>query len=121
MAKRTGPSNIQLQLLVRELKKLSNKEKVGLWKRIAADLEKSARQRRIVNLSRIDTNTKDNETVIVPGKVLGGGILNHKVNVAAWDFSKGAVESIRKANGTCLSITELMKKNSKASGVRIIG
>jgi ribosomal protein L18E len=52
MAKRTGPTNIHLQQLVRELKKLSTKEKAPIWKRIAEDLAKSTRQRREVNIAR---------------------------------------------------------------------
>ena len=60
--KRTGPTNPLLQDLIGELKKRSNEQSVNLWKRIASDLERPTRNRRAVNLSRINRNTKENET-----------------------------------------------------------
>lgn len=117
----TNTSNPNLQQLIADLKKHSAEQQVKLWKRIAQDLEKPTRQRREVNVSRLARNTKENETVIVPGKVLGAGNLPHPVNVAAFSFSKGAKEQIEKAKGSCITIPDLMKKNPKAQKVRIIG
>lgn len=118
--KRTGPTNKHLQLLVQELKKESASQKTNLWKRIAKDLLKPTRKRRVVNVSRINNYTKENETIIVPGKVLGSGELNHRVIVAALAFSKKAKNQIEK-KGECLTIKELLKKNPKGKDVRIIG
>ncbi|PIN81165.1 50S ribosomal protein L18e [Candidatus Woesearchaeota archaeon CG10_big_fil_rev_8_21_14_0_10_30_7] len=118
--KKTGPSNKNVQLLIEELKKDSNNQKADIWKRIAKDLEKSTRQRRVVNISRINRFTKENETVIVPGKVLGSGELNHVVTVAALSFSNGAKQIIEQ-KGKCLTIQELLKNNPKGKDVRIIG
>jgi large subunit ribosomal protein L18e len=69
---------------------------------------------------KLNQHSKDGETIIVPGKVLGVGELDHKVNVAALSFSTEAEEKIG-ANGTCMSIEELMKKDPKGSKVRILG
>ena len=66
-----GTDNINLQNLVSELKKKSVEEKVAIWKRIATDLEKPSRKRRVVNLSRISRNTKENDIIVVPGKCQG--------------------------------------------------
>jgi large subunit ribosomal protein L18e len=114
-------TNIQLQGLVRELKKQSNKEKSPFWKRIAKDLEKPTRQRRIVNLSRINKYSKENEMVIVPGKVLGTGELDHKVTIAAFNFSSQAVEKLKKNNCELYSIYDFMKKNPQGKKTRILG
>ena len=113
--------NYQLGNLIIELKKKSIAENSGIWKRIAVDLEKPTRQRRIVNLTRINKFSKDNETVIIPGKVLAEGELDKKLNIAAFSFSKSAKEKIINSNCQILSIEELMKKNPKASELRIIG
>ena len=121
MTARTGPTNEYLQSLIQELKKASAMQKVGLWGRIAEDLSVATRQRRIVNLSRINRYTKANEVIIVAGKVLGSGVLDHNVVVAAWNFSDGAKEGIEKAKGKCLSIPELLKQNPKGKDVRVIG
>ncbi len=121
MVKRTGPTNYQLQGLVKELKKKSIEDNSGIWKRIAVDLEKPSRQRRIVNLSRISRFCKEDETIVVPGKVLADGDIDKKINVAAFAFSKTAKEKILKSNGQLMTIPELMKKNPKTSEMRIIG
>lgn len=121
MVKRTGPSNREMMKLIALLRKQSAEQKVNLWKRIAKDLENSARRRREVNLFRIDRYTKDNEMIIIPGKVLGTGDINHKLTVAAFNFSGSAFEKIKKANGECMSIEEMMQKNPKGQKLRIIG
>ena len=121
MAVRTGSTNSVLQSLIQELKTVSSTQKSGLWKRIAEDLEKPTRQRRIVNISSINRFTKPNEIIIVPGKVLGYGSLNHSLTVAAFSFSESAREIIEQAKGKCLTIKELVQKNPKAKDVKIIG
>jgi len=90
--KPTGTTNPQMRDLINELKKKSIEHGVNIWKRIALDLEKSTRQRRIVNLYRINRYTKKDETVVVPGKVLSVGDLDHNVVVAAFSFSESALE-----------------------------
>lgn len=114
-------TNDELQNLIADLKKTSSTEKANLWKRIAADLSKSSRQRRVVNLSRINRYTKDNDVIIVPGKVLSAGEINHKVQVAAFSFSKIAKQKIIQANGQALSISEMLKTNPGAKKIKIIG
>ena len=119
--KRTGPTNENLRKLIDNLKTLSSEQNIRLWKRIALDLEKPTRQRRVVNLSRINHNTKENDTIIVPGKVLGSGLLNHSLTIAAYSFSEGALQKIQKVNAKAITIAELMKENIKGKGVKIIG
>ncbi|NQU79246.1 50S ribosomal protein L18e [Candidatus Woesearchaeota archaeon] len=121
MAKKTGPSNPHLLKLIAELKRKSIEESSGVWKRLASDLERSTRIRRVVNLSRINRFTNDKETVVVPGKVLGSGLLDHKVDVAAFAFSESAIEKLKKNNCDVMSIQDLMKKGVKTSDIRIIG
>jgi len=108
-------TNIHLKELIKNLEKLAAKEKVKLWKVIATELNKSTRAKREVNIHSINRNTKENETIIVPGKVLGTGDIDHKVNVAAFQFSESAKQKIN-----AMSIEQLMKENPKAKGVRII-
>ena len=92
--KPTGPSNQQLKTLIQELKKKAIIDSSPFWKRIAVDLERPTRNRRAVNLSRLNRFTKENETVIVPGKVLASGDMNHKITVVAYAFSDGAMEKL---------------------------
>ncbi|RJQ17622.1 50S ribosomal protein L18e [Candidatus Woesearchaeota archaeon] len=112
--------NEHLVEVIKEMKKLAIESNIAFWKRIAVELEKPSRNKRVVNLGRINLYTKDGETIIVPGKVLGSGELDHKVTVCAYAFSAEAEKKITE-KGRVLSLPELMKENPKASNVRIIG
>ncbi len=114
-------SNPELTELITKLRVLSNQENVNIWKRLAEDLEKPTRQRRIVNLSKIDRFTKEDEVVIVPGKVLASGNVGHKLTVGAYQFSKEAKNKLESGDISCFSIQEMMSKNPKGKNVKIIG
>lgn len=115
--KRTGPTNPIMQKTIVELKM----QKAKLWKLVARELEKPTRSRREVNLSRIQRFAKAGEVVLVPGKVLAAGELHKKINVAAWNFSAGAIVKIKAAGGKTLTISELLKTNPKGTNVKVIG
>ena len=119
--KRTGPTNPLLRNLIQELKKRSSEQNVNIWRRIALDLEKPSRQRRVVNLSRINRYTKENEIIVVPGKVLGSGSLNHKLTIAAYQFSDSAKEKIAKVGANISSFLELSKEKPDGKRIKIIG
>jgi len=114
--KRTGPTNPNLKELIKELKTLSIKEKVGIWKAIAKELEKPTRKRRKVNLYKINKHTNEGETAIIPGKVLSIGNIDKKITIAAYQFSEAAKKKISQT----ITIQELMKKNPKGKNIRII-
>lgn len=116
--KRTGPTNFQVQQLLVELESKAGKS--NFWKRIVKDLKKPARQKKTVNVYKIDNFAKDGETVIVPGKVLSLGELTKKVDVAAVNFSAEARKKIE-AKGKVLTIRELFKQNPEGKKVRILG
>ncbi len=117
----TGPTNPHMQQLIADLKKAGAHGSVPLWDRIAEDLSKPTRQRRVVNIYKLDNFTKEGETVIVPGKVLGSGEIRRKLKVAAFTFSQQAVEKITKAGGQTLAIHDVIKQNPKGKNVRILG
>jgi large subunit ribosomal protein L18e len=113
-------TNPQINQLISILKEKSYQEEAALWKDLARRLEKPTRKNAEVNLSRINRNTIQEETVLVPGKVLGSGSLDHKVRVAALDFSQSAAAKIVGAGGECLDINQLLEENPKGSKIRII-
>jgi len=114
---KTGTTNIHVENLIKEIKINASKQDSGFWKRIGKELEKSRRNRREINIERLENHTKDKEVIIVPGKVLGDGELTHDITVAALQFSEKAKEKIKKT----MTIKELLKENPKGKGVRIIG
>ena len=113
-------TNTQLNELVSELKKQAVEKKSRLWKRIAADLEGSTRSRKAINISKINILTKENDIVVVPGKVLGNGEMDHKIKIAALNFSGQAADKIKRSNSEIYSLQDLMKANPKGKNVRIL-
>ena len=112
-----GSTNLDKRKLISSLKKQNR----PIWKRVAEDLSKPARQRREINLSRLNRFTKDGDVVIVPGVVLGDGAIEHKITIAAFRFSKAAKERILKAGGEIYTIEEFVEKNADAKGVKLLG
>ena len=119
--KRVKTTNPELIELVRFLKKQSRENKAEIWRDIAERLAKPKRKRIAVNISHLNRYTQKNETVVVPGKVLGAGEMRHPVTVAAFAFSGKAKEKLKTKRGKVLSFFDLIKKNPKGSNVRIIG
>ena len=113
-------TNPQLKDLIGELKKEASEKSVKLWNRLANDLEKPTRQRKAVNLNKINLLSRENEIVVVPGKVLSNGELQHKVTIAALKFSTQAAEKIKNSDSQIFTIRELMKNNPEGKNVRIL-
>ena len=114
-------TNKELVDLIRALRRLSAEKDVGVWRAVADRLVKARTRRAEVNISRIARFTSANETVIVPGKVLGSGILDHAVTVGALKFSTSAAKAITDAGGKCLSIRELLEVNPTGEKLEILG
>jgi large subunit ribosomal protein L18e len=119
--KKVKTTNPELRELIIFLRKQSRENKVDIWRDIAKRLAKPRRNRIAVNISRLNRYTQKNETVAVPGKVLGAGEIEHSLTVAAFGFSGRAKEKIIAARGKCLSFSDLIKKKPNGSNVKIIG
>jgi large subunit ribosomal protein L18e len=115
--KQTTKTDKNLVNLIKEIKEHAAKEDSGFWRRIAKELSNATRRRRTVNVAKINQYTKDGEMVVVPGKVLGVGELDHNVSVAALQFSESALDKIKNN----MTIAELLKKSPKGKDVRILG
>ena len=120
MDKRTGPTNPYMRELIKNLRTKSLEMKAPIWKDVAEKLSRATRKRISVNIRDLERHVSNGQTVLVPGVVLSSGILSKKVSVAAWKFSPTAKEKIESAGGQCLTVQELMEKNSKGSNVKII-
>jgi large subunit ribosomal protein L18e len=117
----TKTTNPEIVQLIRFLKKQSREKNAGIWLDVAENLSKPSRQRVAVNLSKINRYTEKNATIIVPGKILASGTLDHAVTVAAFNASDKAKEKLATAKAKYMSITELMEKNPQGSNVTIFG
>jgi large subunit ribosomal protein L18e len=116
-SKSTNPEIVQL---IRFLKKQSHEKDAKIWRDAAKYLAKTRQHRATVNLSRINRHTRENDIVVVPGKILGSGAIDHAVTVASLNASAKAKEKLAKAEAIYISIPELVEKNPKGSNVKII-
>lgn len=117
----TRKTNEMLTKLIMDLKKSAYENDAQIWRAIAKRLEKPSKSWAEVNIRRLSRYAKKNDTVIVPGKLLGSGNLEVPITVAAYSFSESAKKKIQDAGGKSISIPELVKRNPKGKGVTIIG
>lgn len=116
----TGPTNREARVLIRFLKKAANTNSAKIWKAVAEMLEKPRRQRVVVNVGKLERVVEEGDVVIIPGKLLGGGVIVKKVTVAAFKTSPKAVKKVLEAGGEVLTIPELVRRFSKGSKVKIV-
>jgi large subunit ribosomal protein L18e len=116
MSSKTNP---RLSSLIADLKSAARNGGGEVWNDVAERLEKPRSTHAEVNLGRIERYAKEDETVIVPGKVLGSGALRKEVTVAAVDFSSTAETKIDQV-GDAIELEQALEDNPEGSNVRLI-
>ena len=96
----------------------AKKEKA--WIKISNILAYPRRKRIAINLDKIDKESKEGDTIIVPGKVLGEGDISKKIVIAAFSFSQDALKKLKAKKCDTKSLIKEIKENPKAQGVKII-
>lgn len=92
-----------------------------IWKSIEKKFKSSRSNRSEVNVSKLDNITKEGDIVFVPGKVLGSGIINHKIILSSFSISVTAMKKVIDCGGEVITINELVEQYPDGKGVRIIG
>ncbi|WP_440952582.1 50S ribosomal protein L18e [Methanococcoides sp. FTZ1] len=113
-------TNPRIPSLIAVLKNSARENEAPIWRDVAKRLETPGRNYAEVNLSKINRYAAENEVIMVPGKVLGAGVLGHAVTVAALGFSATAVDKITNAGGKCMTIEQALEENPAGSGIRIM-
>src|SRR5579864_5462081 len=113
-------NDLRLKLGYR-LERHSKKSKQKIWKDASEAVLASRKNRPTVNVASISRNSKEGAKVLVPGKVLGLGTIDHKVTVAAYSFSRDARAKITGSGGICLEISEFMESTPSVKDVVLLG
>jgi len=111
LARKTNPDLIENIFLAK---------KNNSWKEIAHLISYPRRLQISKNLEEIEKNSKEGDTVIVPGKVLGNGDISKKIRIAATGFSKQAREKLKSKRCEIVSIRDEIKVNPKAQGIKLL-
>jgi len=107
--------------MVRELKGASKKNNAPIWSRLAELALKPSSARRTINIGQINKFVKDNDVIVVPGKVLGTGNISHKITLCSFSMSTTGAKKVLQSGGKILSFSELIKSHPTGKGVVIIG
>jgi large subunit ribosomal protein L18e len=113
---RTGSTDVMVRKLIG---KLETQEK-PVWKAVAEMIDVPSRKRSYVNLYKINKYSKKDDIVLVPGKVLGVGALDHPVTVVALDFSSQAKNKIEQAGGKILSFYKAIEEIKDFKNIRLM-
>ena len=100
---------------IESIKRVARKNNSKLWN----DLLKKLKHNHEINIGKLSKLTKNGDVVAIPGKVLGGGIIEHSLTIGAVDFSQTAKEKIHNAGGKTLLIEKLVEANPEGKGVKI--
>lgn len=95
-----------------DLGKKSKKSKQRVWETASEGILASRKNRPEVNVGEISRNSKEGSRVLVAGKVLGVGKIDHKVTVGAYSFSKEARAKITASGGSCVDLREFADSSS---------
>jgi|SRR3989338_504133 len=118
-SKTTIEKQLQKKRSTELIKTIIAAKKNDAWLSIAGILAGPRRKKTNINLEEIDKN-KENETIVVPGKVLSQGNVTKKINVVALNFSEGAKEKLINSGCKFSSILEEIKKNPGAINIKIL-
>ncbi|MDO8056838.1 MAG: 50S ribosomal protein L18e [Candidatus Hermodarchaeota archaeon] len=106
--------------LLKKLKHQSRTPGGRIWRRLYEELQASRRNRLTVNVGELQQHHVRGQILVVPGKVLSEGVIEDKLQVAAYSFSSQAREKIQAKGGKCLSLEELIEENPTGTKVRLI-
>ncbi len=107
-------TDLALKRLIFKLKKSDS----PFWLEVARLLARPKRKAVCINIKKINKIAEDNDTILVPGKVLGEGILEKQITLACYKISNNARQLLNKSK--LISIEELYEKNKSGEGIKLI-
>lgn len=114
-------SNPLLKDAVAKLKKAYRESKRLIWLSAAELLSRAGSRRRLVSVAKLARTTKRGDVVLVPGKVLGTGLISHEITVGAFSFTASAAKKIEAAGGEALTLPKFLEAHGKTKGLMMVG
>lgn len=114
-------TNQTVLVMSREFRKASKNNDAPIWSRLSQQALKPTVARKVINLHKINKLTKDNDVVVFPGKVLGTGILSHKITLCSFAMSSTAKHKILDSGGKILDYKDMIKEFPTGRGVTLLG
>ena len=114
-------SNQVVKQMAKDLKKASTKNDAPIWSKLAEMALKPSSARRTINVNKINDLTKDNDIVVFPGKVLGTGVISHKITLSSFSISNSAASKILESGGKILNFENMIEQYPTGKGVTMLG
>jgi large subunit ribosomal protein L18e len=114
-----SPNPIARQAVVM-LERAGKKNQAPIWLVASRRLNSPAATRVQVNVGKISRLAASGGAVFVPGKVLGTGTIDKKVNIGAFSYSASARAKIEASGGSAMTVEEFLAKHPKGSGVKFV-
>ncbi len=118
--KTSNKTDLNLRETVDHLNKVSRENQTPLWRDIAERLAGSRKNYASINIGKISKLAEDGDTVIVPGKVLGGGYVEKKIRVSALSISEKALKKMAEAGGEFIPLDVMADKEPKGTNLKIM-
>ncbi len=99
-----------------KIKRAARKSKAKIWMNVLERL--SGKEE--MNLGRLAAVTSKDQVIVVPGKVLAGGLIDHPITIGAKSFSKPARRKILGAGGRVFTVDGLIEAYPDGKGVRLL-
>lgn len=113
--------NPMVREVVKKIRAVSKAGNKSFWSSVEEMILSPRSRRPEVNVGKVSKLTKANDVVLVPGKLLGDGLIDHPVTVGALFASKSAVKKVVEAGGTYLPMTEFIDRFPEGSNVKVLG
>ncbi|MCX8188869.1 MAG: 50S ribosomal protein L18e [Nitrososphaeria archaeon] len=114
-------SNPVIKEAIKKIRSISKTGNKKFWSSVEEMILKPRSRRPEINVGKISKLTKENDVVLVPGKLLGDGLIDHPITVGALFASKSAIKKIVEAGGTFLPLTAFIERFPDGSNVKIFG
>ncbi|HMK83923.1 MAG TPA: 50S ribosomal protein L18e [Candidatus Bathyarchaeia archaeon] len=113
-------TNTELIEAIRFLKTKARANKANIWSVAADQLSRPRSARAVLNLNHVARATSSNSLVFIPGKLLGSGLIKHRVVIGAFQYSHVARTKVEQAGGKCMSLKDFVTTYPDGSKVTIM-
>jgi large subunit ribosomal protein L18e len=114
-------ANALTEGIVWTLRRAFKKSKAPIWRVLEEHIKNHRSNKVEVNIDKLANLTTEGDIVIVPGKVLGSGTIDHKLTICTFSISRSAAKKIANTGSNIVTIDYLTEKCPDGNGVRIIG
>jgi len=112
--------NDEMREFIAMAEKAGKKGGSPFWLAVAKELRRPRRARAEVNLNLVSRLTSPDESIVIPGKLLGHGKIAHRVRVASVSASPSAVRKLLESGGEYVPLEEMISRNPSGKGLRLI-